>query len=233
MSTAQITLPLFRRLDRIVTGWHRLVDRVRDGYRPSATTCAARGRNGTPSTAPQALSSDLTASIRRRLFRPLGLRRLRPPRQIVGETRKRPLQRLAAVADRLAVRHPASARSARPQTVDEITTMPISESMPCQAIAARAPETSGRIAGDGGRPPEPFFEKMVGEVFQAGLHAPIIFAGDETKPSASRIFPASCSRTAGASPFGYSLYIRSSIGRPTALASISSTSSPRARKPRP
>ena len=34
MSTAQITLPLFRRLDRIVTGWHRLIDRVRDGYRP-------------------------------------------------------------------------------------------------------------------------------------------------------------------------------------------------------
>jgi hypothetical protein len=34
MSTALITLPLFRRLGRIVTGWHRLIDHVRDGYRP-------------------------------------------------------------------------------------------------------------------------------------------------------------------------------------------------------
>ncbi|MBR1189788.1 hypothetical protein JQ634_06515 [Bradyrhizobium sp. AUGA SZCCT0240] len=34
MSTAQIALPLFRRLDRIVTGWHRLIDRAFDGYRP-------------------------------------------------------------------------------------------------------------------------------------------------------------------------------------------------------
>ena len=34
MSAAQITMPLFRRLDRIVTGWHRLIDRAFDGYRP-------------------------------------------------------------------------------------------------------------------------------------------------------------------------------------------------------
>jgi hypothetical protein len=35
MSTAQITfLPLLRRLDRIVTGWHRLIDRATDNYRP-------------------------------------------------------------------------------------------------------------------------------------------------------------------------------------------------------
>ncbi|MBR1272583.1 hypothetical protein JQ629_34415 [Bradyrhizobium sp. AUGA SZCCT0222] len=31
MSTAQIILPLFRSL---VTGWHRLIDRAFDGYRP-------------------------------------------------------------------------------------------------------------------------------------------------------------------------------------------------------
>ena len=46
---------------------------------------------------------------------------------------------------------------------------------------AGAGETAGRIADDGGRAPEPLFEKMVGEVFEAGLHAPIIFAGDEDK----------------------------------------------------
>ena len=35
MSAAQITfLPLLRRLDRIVTGWHHLIDRAFDGYRP-------------------------------------------------------------------------------------------------------------------------------------------------------------------------------------------------------
>ena len=52
MSTAQISfMPLFRRLDRIATEWHRLIDRTLDGYRP--TTCAVRVRNGTPSIAPE------------------------------------------------------------------------------------------------------------------------------------------------------------------------------------
>ena len=35
MSTAQISfMPLFRRLDRIATEWHRLIDRTLNGYRP-------------------------------------------------------------------------------------------------------------------------------------------------------------------------------------------------------
>jgi hypothetical protein len=35
MSAAQITLmPLLRRLDLIVTSWHRLIHRATDGYRP-------------------------------------------------------------------------------------------------------------------------------------------------------------------------------------------------------
>jgi hypothetical protein len=35
MRTAQIALmPLLRRLDRIVTGWHHLFDRATDRYRP-------------------------------------------------------------------------------------------------------------------------------------------------------------------------------------------------------
>jgi hypothetical protein len=35
MSAAQLTfMPLLRRFDRIVTGWHRLIDRACDGYRP-------------------------------------------------------------------------------------------------------------------------------------------------------------------------------------------------------
>ena len=46
---------------------------------------------------------------------------------------------------------------------------------------AGAGEAAGRIARDRGGPPEPFLEEMIGEVFQARLHAPIIFAGDEDK----------------------------------------------------
>jgi hypothetical protein len=42
-------------------------------------------------------------SIRRLLSRPLRFRRFHPPRQIVGETRKRLLQRFAALADWLGV----------------------------------------------------------------------------------------------------------------------------------
>ena len=35
MSAAQITfMPLLRRLDLIVSGWHRLIDRATDSYRP-------------------------------------------------------------------------------------------------------------------------------------------------------------------------------------------------------
>ncbi|MEJ0042605.1 MAG: hypothetical protein WDM81_10490 [Rhizomicrobium sp.] len=59
------------------------------------------------------------------------------------------------------------------------------------------------------------------------LYSPVT----KTKASAARIFRASVSIAAGASPLGYSLYIRSMIGRPTSLASISSTASPRAAKP--
>src|ERR1700681_4914788 len=43
------------------------------------------------------------ASIRRLPLLPLRFRRFHPPRQIIGESRKRPLQRLAALADRLGV----------------------------------------------------------------------------------------------------------------------------------
>ena len=44
--------------------------------------------------------STLHFSIRRRLPCSLRLRRLHPPAEIVGKSRKRPLQRLAALADR-------------------------------------------------------------------------------------------------------------------------------------
>ena len=44
---------------------------------------------------------------------------------------------------------------------------------------ARTGQTAGRVADDRGGPPEPFLEEMIGKVFQSGLHAPIVFAGDE------------------------------------------------------
>jgi hypothetical protein len=35
MSAARVTfMPLLGRVDRIVTGWHRLIDRACDGYQP-------------------------------------------------------------------------------------------------------------------------------------------------------------------------------------------------------
>ncbi|MBR1236015.1 hypothetical protein [Bradyrhizobium sp. AUGA SZCCT0182] len=43
MSTAQITRPLFHRLDRIVTGWYRLIDRAFDSYRPERHYMRGRG----------------------------------------------------------------------------------------------------------------------------------------------------------------------------------------------
>ncbi len=52
--------------------------------------------------------------------------------------------------------------------------------MPGQGRAG-ARKTSGRIAGNCRGAPEPFFQKMVGEVLQAGLNAPVVFAGDEHK----------------------------------------------------
>jgi len=51
MSTAQISfMPLFRRLDRIAT---ELLTALLTATDPSATTCAVRVRNGTPSIAPE------------------------------------------------------------------------------------------------------------------------------------------------------------------------------------
>ena len=97
---------------------------------------------------------------------------------------------------------------------------------------ARAGEAAGRVARDRRRPPEPFLEEMVGQVLQAGLDAPIVFAGDEDEGvGAADLAGQRSPAPRGAAPFGYSLYMRSSIGRPIALASISSTSSPRARRP--
>ncbi len=114
----------------------------------------------------------------------------------------------------------------------DTTTIPISESVPCQArCRARAGEAARRIAHDGRRTPEPLFEEMVGQVLQAGLNAPIVFAGDEHETVGVADLAARASSSAsGASPFGCSLYMRSSIGRPTALASMKVTSSPRPRR---
>ena len=44
-------MPLLRRLDAIVARCHRLIERARDPIVPSATTCAAPARNGTPGIA--------------------------------------------------------------------------------------------------------------------------------------------------------------------------------------
>ena len=46
-------------------------------------------------------------------------------------------------------------------------------------VGARAGNAPRRIAGNGGGPPEPLPQGMVGQVLQAGLHAPVVLARDE------------------------------------------------------
>ena len=101
-------------------------------------------------------------------------------------------QRLARLADRLAVLATASARSGRPRAC--LKSPPCPSRTTCRATrrGVGAGETAGRIAGDRGGAPEPFFEEMIGEVFQARLHAPIVFAGDEHKTVGIADFPREC-----------------------------------------
>src|SRR6185312_8150262 len=78
-----------------------------------------------------------------------------------------------------------------------------------------------------GGPPEPLFQKVVGEVLQARLRPPIIFTHNEHKSVCRANFSGKIfhRRRSG----GYSLYIRSRIGSPISRASISSGKAPRAR----
>src|SRR6267154_3476463 len=124
----------------------------------------------------------MTPSIRRRLPRALCLGRLHPPRQIIGEPRERSLQRLAALAGGLALlRQRLRSRPDRDRARYHHHAHLEERAVP-RGGGAHAGEASGRIAGDGGGTPEPLLEKMIGEILQAGLDAPIVFAGDKDKP---------------------------------------------------
>src|SRR5579872_3541663 len=50
--------------------------------------------------------------------------------------------------------------------------------MPCSG-GPRTGKPPGRIARDRGRTPEPLLQEMIGQIFQAGLNSPVVFAGDE------------------------------------------------------
>ena len=124
-------------------------------------------------------------------LRPLRLGRLDPPPDHPRTAETLP-QRLARFADRLA-RSPTSVCAIGP-------TQACSKSPPCPSrTACRATRSrrgrrraAGRIAGDRGGAPEPFLEEMIGEVFQARLHAPIVFAGDEDKAVGVADFSREC-----------------------------------------
>src|SRR5262245_723281 len=51
----------------------------------------------------------------------------------------------------------------------------------CRAMRLRPArrKASGRIADDGGGPPEPLLQEMIREVFQPGLDSPVVFTRDE------------------------------------------------------
>src|SRR5258706_4836680 len=130
--------------------------------------------------------SDLLApstlpSIRRLLSRALGLHGLDPPGEIVGEARKRLRQRLAGLADRLAVRRQRLRNRPHRDGARNHHHAHLAERAVPGGGGVRARKTAGRIAGDGGGTPEPLLEKMIGEILQSRLHAPIVFAGDEDK----------------------------------------------------
>ena len=112
----------------------------------------------------------------------------------------------------------------------EITTIPISESMPCQAVRpARRTNVlpnSSRSRRDARTIPRE--NDRSGSSVRAGRPNCTRRSRTQTHPHRRSCRPNAPSGS-GASPFGYSLYIRSSIGRLIAFASISSTSSPRRR----
>ena len=115
----------------------------------------------------------------------------------------------------------------------EMTTIPISESVPCQATPERAPASGPPSSW---RLPRAARTSLPGNgrsrFFKPGCYAPIVFAGHEHEGIGGADLHGQRLQRRGAEPRGYSLYMRSSIGRPTALASISSISSPRALRPR-
>ena len=75
---------------------------------------------------------------RRRLARTLGFCRFSPPGKIVGEPREITREQVSGLADRLTIR---IKRLGNPATLIalEITTIPISDSVPCQSRLDRAP----------------------------------------------------------------------------------------------
>src|SRR3569623_2278910 len=121
----------------------------------------------------------IAISIGRRLAGALRLGGFAPPGQIVGKARERALKRLAALPDRLArlrqrLRDRADGDRARYPPHAPLR----QRAVPCGRGAGTG-EAAGGIARARRRAPEPFYEEVVGEVLQAPLTAPIVFAGDE------------------------------------------------------
>jgi hypothetical protein len=50
--------------------------------------------------------------------------------------------------------------------------------MPCRA-GTRTGETASGVAGNGGWPPKPFLQKMIGQILKAKFYSPVVLARDE------------------------------------------------------
>ena len=121
----------------------------------------------------------LSVPCQRKFARALRSGRFAPPSEIVGKARKTPRQPGAILAHRHSVCIQAKIDGADGQrTRNDHHAHFAQRSMP-EEIGARSGEAPTRVTDHGGRPPKPFLEEMVGEILESGLHAPVVFTGNE------------------------------------------------------
>src|ERR1700693_2262659 len=121
-------------------------------------------------------------SVWRCLARSLQPRGFDPPCQIVREAWKRCFELLSALCRRRAIRRQRLRNGADGEGGRYDDHAHLRKRTVPGGRRPRSCNPSCRIAGDGGGTPEPFLEKVIGEVLQSRLHSPIIFARDENKP---------------------------------------------------
>src|SRR5262245_36457056 len=127
-------------------------------------------------------SAKADASIWWWLTLSLRLRRLHPPNEVVGKARERAFKGLATFTNWFALRRQGLSNRTHSNRARDHDHPHLGEYTVPRGCRPRTGEATGRIARNRGRPPKPLLQKMVGEVFQSGLNAPIILAGDEHEP---------------------------------------------------
>ena len=166
-------------------------------------------------------------SIRRLAAAALKLRRFRPPFQIVGKAWKGLVELLAGAGGGLSFSSSA-ARSDRLRSCSKHHHAHLGENR-SQIVPSGRRRSARPNSCKGGRPPEPFLQEWSVRFFKPGcgpqLYSPVM----KTKASAATDLGCERLHRFGRGAVRISLYMRSSIGRPIALASTSSTIAARPR----